>query len=304
MIDKEIRAILNKKSYKNLNELYDDFPNIDKDKILYHVKKHLPELLNDRINDSEQLPQQEQDDHSADNDGDLNNDKKTTINKQVIQWYKSNPLKTLSDLYDKFSSSKEATLRNYKSAAVKEFIPGFIKYFLLQNIAVDWNIEENDLTKLIEYLVARPQARDATLRRKFDHIEAIELKKYQQRILKSMSDYALISNAENTNITDHASSLDLKQLEKKASEIQKTASNNSDKVTLNDENYSQLIQGINTLKEEIDVLKKENKSLKGLLINYAPNMKDVINDLINRVKKLEKTMHTIVITDDGVPPTE
>ena len=90
-------------------------------------------------------------------------------------------------------------------------------------------------------------------------------------------------------------------MEKKASEIQKTASNNSDKVTLNDENYSQLIQGINTLKEEIDVLKKENKSLKGLLINYAPNMKDVINDLINRVKKLEKTMHTIVITDDNQP---
>lgn len=298
MIDELIVEKIKNTEYRDIKEVYADFPNIEQDKILFHVKKNMPGLLNNDEQSSD-IP--------------LDETKKKIKKSELIKWCKMNPLITLDALYAEFQSSKPATLRSYRNEALNELIPLFTDFFMSSIVIDNFKIKKESMEELIQYVIVRPRVKDHYLKKNFPNIDIVELKTLREIILNELKKYigdndsidnANASNHDNTNVLDHSSSLDLNQLKDKVAKY-KIAQNNH----LNEQDMiAELTPGMNQLNQQMQAMQssfEELISISGDILEKIKKLGNIIElklkdgDVAKNVDASTHLMHQVLSGIDG-----
>lgn len=274
MIDEDIVKKIKNSTYRNIEEVFADFPSVEHEKILFHVQKHAPDILNS-------------DDQSDSGENGLLNHSEVegmgTMKKSAfIKWCKSHPLFSLDELSVRFEFLKPATLRSYRNEALHELIPPFTDFFISSAGSDDLGISDEMLRELIRYIIIRPNVRDNVLRKNFPDVGIAELKNYRNLILRMLKKY--VSNddsaddphssaCDNMDKSDHASSLSLDRLKEKIAKhkpAKKLASQDKD-----------VSQESRLSEEQFDLQLKSMQSDFKRLISISENILERVEELEN-----------------------
>lgn len=273
LADEKIKSFLYSAECKSVKNIYQNFPNTEKNVLNYHIKKYRNDLLSDYDGSGEP---------KDDGSGELKKNpiavvKPAKQRERVKEWILENYVSDNKTLYSQFTSLKEVTLRGYRKE-VADFLHEELSYlFLLNND--DWPGNEKKLDDFLIYILKNPAASELSLRKHFSDVDIAVIRDFRGRIFSAIDEYRGLetvhyNNAQSTSDvvekidnsgddiqqnalrrnTDNAKNLDLESLKKKAETIKQ--SHEIDTITNNQLNK------IKSLEKEISLLKKHISNIE------------------------------------------